>query len=77
MSKPRLRALDVRPIDYQGQACLLLRDPQQISPHQFVAPQPLAAVLAYADGGHDVPAMVRAFAPQAWHPAARRRWWPT
>jgi len=62
MSKPRLRALDVRPIEYQGQACLLLRDPQQISPHQFVAPQPLAAVLAYADGHHDVPAMVRAFA---------------
>lgn len=62
MSNPRLRPLDVRPITYQGAACLLLRDPQQISEHQFVVPQPLGAVLAYADGAHDVPAMVRAFA---------------
>ena len=62
MLKPRLRALDVRPITYQGQSCILLRDPQQISEHQFVVPQPLGAALAFADGDHDIPAMVRAFA---------------
>lgn len=61
MLHPKLRALDVRPIQRDGQAYLLLRDPQQLSEQQLLVPQPLGAVLAYADGRHDVPAMVEAF----------------
>ncbi len=58
---PRLRPLDVRPIVHEGQHYILLRDPQQLSEHQLLVPQPLAAVLAFCDGEHDVPGMVAAF----------------
>jgi hypothetical protein len=58
---PKLRPLDVRPIDHEGEPHILLRDPQQLSEHQLLVPQPLAAVLAFCDGRHDVPAMVEAF----------------
>ncbi len=46
---------------HEGQPYILLRDPQQLSEHQLLVPQPLAAVLAFCDGEHDVPAMVAAF----------------
>ncbi len=58
---PKLRPLDIRPIHHQGDPYLLLRDPQQIAEQQLLVPQPLAAVLAFCDGRHDVPAMVDAF----------------
>jgi AmmeMemoRadiSam system protein B len=58
---PRLRPLDVRPLIHEGQHYILLRDPQQLSEHQLLIPQPLAAVLAFCDGHHDVPKMVAAF----------------
>lgn len=60
-SLPKLRPLDVRPIHHRGEPHLLLRDPQQLSEQQLLVPQPLAAVLAFCDGRHDVPAMVDAF----------------
>ena len=55
---PKLRSLDVRPIVHEGQHYILLRDPQQLSEHQLLVPQPLGAVLAFCDGEHDVPAML-------------------
>ena len=58
---PRLRALDVRPLLHEGEPYLLLRDPQQVSEHQLLIPQPLGAVLAFCDGRHDIPHMVKAF----------------
>lgn len=61
VTPPRLRALDVRPLLHEGEPYLLLRDPQQLSEHQLLVPQPLGAVLAFCDGRHDVPKMVAAF----------------
>ncbi|MBW7884981.1 MAG: AmmeMemoRadiSam system protein B [Caldilineaceae bacterium] len=58
---PRLRPLDIRPFQHDGAPYVLLRDPQQLSERQLLVPQPLAAVLAFCDGQHDVPAMVEAF----------------
>ncbi len=58
---PKLRPLDVRPLLHENEPYLLLRDPQQLSEHQLLVPQPLGAVLAYCDGRHDIPKMVKAF----------------
>jgi AmmeMemoRadiSam system protein B len=58
---PKLRPLDVRPLVYEGQPYLLLRDPQQLTEQQLLVPQPLAAVLAFCDGRHDVSKMAAAF----------------
>lgn len=60
-SYPKLRPLDVRPLLHEEEPYLLLRDPQQLSQHQLLVPQPLGAVLAWCDGRHDIPAMVQAF----------------
>jgi AmmeMemoRadiSam system protein B len=58
---PKLRQLDVRPLLHEGEPYLLLRDPQQLSEHQLLIPQPLGAVLAFCDGRHDVAKMAAAF----------------
>lgn len=58
---PKLRALDIRPFEHEGHPYILLRDPQQIAEQQLLVPQPLAAVLAYCDGGHDIQQMADAF----------------
>ena len=58
---PKLRPLDVRPITHEDAPYILLRDPQQISEHQLLVPQPLAAVLAYFDGRHAIDAMLTRF----------------
>lgn len=58
---PKLRPLDVRPLLHENEPYLLLRDPQQLSEHQLLVPQPLGAVLAYCDGRHDISKMVKAF----------------
>lgn len=48
---PTLRAaLDIRPIEHEGQPCVLLRDPLQLSGSLLVVPQPLGLVLALCDG---------------------------
>ncbi len=57
---PKLRPLDIRPINHRGDPYLLLRDPQQIAEQQLLVPQPLAAVLAFCDGQHDVAGIVDA-----------------
>jgi MEMO1 family protein len=51
----------VRPLVHAGEHYILLRDPQQLSEHQLLVPQPLAAVLALFDGHHDVASMAAAF----------------
>ncbi len=58
---PKLRPLDIRPITQENHPYILLRDPQQISEHQLLVPQPLAALLAYFDGRHAVDAMLTQF----------------
>jgi MEMO1 family protein len=47
---PRLRPVDLRPIVYQGQRLLLLRDPLQLSDKTLLVPQVLGPVLALCDG---------------------------
>jgi AmmeMemoRadiSam system protein B len=47
---PKLRPVDLRPIVYQGQQLLLLRDPLQLSDKTLLVPQVLGPVLALCDG---------------------------
>jgi AmmeMemoRadiSam system protein B len=47
---PKLRPVDLRPIVYQGQRLLLLRDPLQLSDKTLLVPQVLGPVLALCDG---------------------------
>ena len=54
---PKLRGLDIRPHIQAGQAYLLLRDPQQITEHALLVPQPLAPLLALCDGTRTVEAI--------------------
>lgn len=58
---PKLRPLNVRAIDHNGHPYIHLQDPEEISPHQMIVPQPLAAILAFVDGNHDVDALCAAF----------------
>jgi AmmeMemoRadiSam system protein B len=47
---PKLRTLDIRPLVQDGQPCILLRDPLQLSDKMLVVPQPLGLVLSLCDG---------------------------
>jgi AmmeMemoRadiSam system protein B len=47
---PKLRAIDTRPMVKNGQPCLLLRDPLQLTDKTLIIPQQLAPVLALCDG---------------------------
>ena len=47
---PKLREIEVRPIQHQGQEMLLLRDPLQLSDGQIAVPRPLGLLLALMDG---------------------------
>jgi AmmeMemoRadiSam system protein B len=58
---PKLRQLDIRPIQHENRPYLLLRDPQQLTDQQLWVPQPLAAVLAFFDGRHRVEDMIEAY----------------
>lgn len=58
---PKLRALSIRQHMQQGRPYLLLRDPEQITENSLLVPQPLATVLAFCDGKHDIPSMMAAF----------------
>jgi hypothetical protein len=53
-TRPKLRALDIRPYEQDGQAYFLLRDPLQISEALLAVPQPLGPLLALCDGTWDV-----------------------
>jgi AmmeMemoRadiSam system protein B len=50
MSKPKLRAIGVHPIEHQGQEMLLLRDPLSLSKAQIAVPRALGPLLALMDG---------------------------
>ncbi len=51
---PRLRPLEVLPLNWQGRSSLLLRDPLGYSQETLVVPQVLGPVLALMDGHHDL-----------------------
>ncbi len=54
---PRLRLLDVRPMQHDGQVWLALRDPLQLSERVVTIPRQLAPVLALCDGTRDTAAL--------------------
>ena len=51
---PKLRALDIKPFEQEGQQMLLLRDPFGVSDQMLGVPQPLAPLLMLCDGSHDL-----------------------
>lgn len=54
---PKLRDLDVHPIEHQGRALLLLRDPLSLAGAQIGVPRELAPLLALMDGSRDESAL--------------------
>ena len=58
---PKLRPLDIRHHQQNGQDYILLRDPLQLSDKTLLVPQPLAMVLAFCDGTLDAAGMAAAF----------------
>ncbi len=50
---PKLRSLDLRPVQYEGHPYLLVRDPLQLTDQTLLLPQPLASALAFMDGTWD------------------------
>ena len=58
---PALRPLDIRHHNENGHPYLLLRDPLELSEQMIAVPQPLASVLAFCDGAHDIDGMAAAF----------------
>lgn len=61
-SYPKIRPLEIVPIQYGDEQMYLLRDPQQISDDQLVLPPILAQMTLYLDGLHDIPAIHRRLA---------------
>jgi len=61
MTGPKLRDVEVRPIQHQGQAMILLSDPLRLSEAAIAIPQPLAPVLSLMDGTRDEAALQAAF----------------
>ncbi len=58
---PALRPLDIRRHHEQGHSYIVLRDPLELSEQTIAVPQPLASVLAFCDGAHDIDGMAAAF----------------
>ena len=61
MTGPKLRDVEIQPIQHQGQAMILLRDPLRLSEAAIAIPQPLAPVLGLMDGTRDEGALQAAF----------------
>ena len=61
MIRPRLRDVEIQPIQHQGQAMILLRDPLRLSEAAVAIPQPLAPLLGLMDGTRDEAALQAAF----------------
>jgi len=59
--RPKLRSLSIRHHTQDGHPYLLVRDPQQITDHTLLIPQPLATVLAFCNGEHEIKALPDAF----------------
>jgi AmmeMemoRadiSam system protein B len=55
--KPKLREIEAHPIEHQGQAMVLLRDPLRLSGTQLAVPRPLGLLLALMDGTRDEAAL--------------------
>lgn len=51
---PKLRSVDIIPVQVQGRPFLLLRDPLGLTPKAFLFPAPLAPLLTLLDGRHTV-----------------------
>jgi len=54
ITRPKLRAVDVRPFQDGGRALLLVRDPLRLTDLTVVVPQALAPLLALLDGSREV-----------------------
>jgi len=52
--RPKLRPLDILPVQVHGQQCFLLRDPQRLSSQEIIVPADLAYLLSQFDGTHTV-----------------------
>jgi AmmeMemoRadiSam system protein B len=63
--KPKLRSIQVYPIQHQGQEMLLLRDPLNLSDTSIAIPRPLAPLLALMDGSRDAAALEAALQVRA------------
>jgi len=61
MTRPKLREVEIQPIQHQGQAMILLRDPLRLSEAAIAIPQALAPVLGLMDGTRDEAALQAAF----------------
>ncbi len=59
---PRLRLIDPRPVEQNGELRYLLRDPLQLSDNMLIVPPALAAALAFCDGTRDAESICAAFA---------------
>jgi AmmeMemoRadiSam system protein B len=55
--QPKLRPLDIRPIQHRGQPALLMRDPLVLTDQTIVLPQQLAPLLSLLDGTRDEAAL--------------------
>ena len=53
-SYPKLRSLDIRPINHRGRPSLLVRDPLNLSDRYLILPQALGPALMLCDGEHEV-----------------------
>ena len=54
---PKLREIEIHPIQHEGQEMLLLRDPLHLSDNQIAVPRPLGLLLAMMDGTRDSSAL--------------------
>jgi len=54
---PKLRPVDLRPMNRNGRSYILVRDPLRLSDQMVLIPQPLAPVLALCDGTRDLRAI--------------------
>ncbi|MGD8474041.1 MAG: AmmeMemoRadiSam system protein B [Anaerolineae bacterium] len=62
---PKLREIEIHPIQHQGQEMLLLRDPLHLSDKQIAVPRPLGLLLALMDGTRDSDALEAALRVRA------------
>ena len=62
---PKLREIEARPIEHQGQQMVLLRDPLHLSETQIAVPRPLAPLLGLMDGQRDAAALEAALQVRA------------
>jgi AmmeMemoRadiSam system protein B len=62
---PKLRELEVHPIEHEGQQMVLLRDPLRLSDTQIALPRPLVVLLGLMDGTRDEAALEAALQVRA------------